>query len=68
MYLDPRLWALTVGVPQPYRGTIKLALAKESGFGAGGHDERMTPVESDSEGAKTAVTRTRRIEKLRSPR
>src|SRR5207237_3379866 len=34
-------WALTRGVPKKERGTIKLALAKEGGFGARGRDERM---------------------------
>jgi 23S rRNA pseudouridine955/2504/2580 synthase len=49
-------WALTKGVPKPHRGVIKLALAKESGFGKGGRDERMTPAEDDDEGAKSATT------------
>lgn len=49
-------WALTKGVPKPARGSIKLALAKESGFGKGGRDERMAPVEDDEEGAKHATT------------
>ncbi len=49
-------WALTRGVPKPRSGTIKLALAKEAGFGEGGRDERMTGVENDTEGAKSATT------------
>ena len=49
-------WALTKGVPKPHRGVIKLALAKESGFGKGGRDERMAPAEDDDEGAKSATT------------
>ncbi|MEY4879865.1 MAG: hypothetical protein RJB62_1334 [Pseudomonadota bacterium] len=49
-------WALTSGVPTPRQGTIKLHLAKESGFGAGGSDERMTGVDKDADGAKSAVT------------
>jgi 23S rRNA pseudouridine955/2504/2580 synthase len=49
-------WALTKGVPKPHRGVIKLALAKESGFGRQGQDERMAPAEADEEGAKSATT------------
>jgi 23S rRNA pseudouridine955/2504/2580 synthase len=49
-------WALTRGVPKPHRGTIKAALAKESGHGPHGQDERMATVERDSEGAKYAIT------------
>ncbi len=50
-------WALTKGVPKVRRGTIKAALAKESGFGAHGRDERMTTVDKDDEkSAKDAVT------------
>lgn len=49
-------WALTRGVPKPHRGTIKAALAKESGHGLHGRDERMAAVERDAEGAKYAVT------------
>lgn len=49
-------WALTKGVPKPHRGVIKLALAKESGFGKGGRDERMAPVDDEEEGAKSATT------------
>lgn len=47
-------WALTKGVPKPRRGTITLALAKQTGFGKSAKDERMTGVE-DQEG-KTATT------------
>lgn len=49
-------WALTKGVPRPPQGTIKLALAKESGHGAHARDERMAPAERDEDGAKQAVT------------
>lgn len=51
-------WALTKGVPKVKRGTIKAALAKESGFGAHGRDERMTTVEKGTvnDNAKDAVT------------
>ena len=53
-------WALTAGVPKPRRGTIDLALAKESGFGEHGRDERMTALDEDeaagTEGAKFATT------------
>ena len=49
-------WALTKGVPKPHRGTIRLALAKEAGFGEGGRDERMAGVEDSAEGAKAATT------------
>jgi 23S rRNA pseudouridine955/2504/2580 synthase len=50
-------WALTKGVPKVRRGTIKAALAKESGFGQHGRDERMTTVDkSVSSDAKDAVT------------
>lgn len=44
-------WALTRGVPQKKRGTIKAALAKE---GVRGRDERMEV--SDADDAKFAVT------------
>jgi len=46
-------WALTRGVPVPRQGTIKLHLAKE---GTANADERMTGVDRDAEGAKSAVT------------
>jgi 23S rRNA pseudouridine955/2504/2580 synthase len=49
-------WALTKGVPKKARGTIRLALAKESGFGKHGRDERMTAANKDDEDAKRAVT------------
>jgi len=45
-------WALTRGVPQQKRGTIKAALAKEGARGA----ERMEIVERDSDDAKHAIT------------
>ena len=48
-------WALTKGVPKPRKGTIKLALAKQTGFGRDRRDERMAPAEDDPE-AKSAVT------------
>src|ERR1043166_5734987 len=49
-------WALTKGVPKPHRGVVKLALAKESGFGAGGRDERMAPARPGPEDHKAAPT------------
>jgi 23S rRNA pseudouridine955/2504/2580 synthase len=49
-------WALTKGVPIPHRGVVRLALAKESGFGKHGRDERMAPVDEDSADAKSATT------------
>lgn len=49
-------WALTKGVPRPHRGVVKVALAKESGFGEHGRDERMTPADRDTAGAKAATT------------
>ena len=47
-------WALTRGVPNQKRGTVKAALAKQGGHGPHGHDERMTV--STSEGAQRAIT------------
>ena len=49
-------WALTKGVPQPRHGTIRVALAKEAGFGKSGRDERMAPAEDDDDAAKSATT------------
>ena len=49
-------WALTKGVPKPFQGRIKSALAKEAGFGQHGRDEKMVAVERDTEGAKHAET------------
>ena len=49
-------WALTKGVPKPHRGVVKLALAKEAGFGRHGRDERMAPAEADAADAKAATT------------
>src|SRR5258708_10320968 len=49
-------WALTKGVPKPHQGVIKLALAKEAGFGKHGRDEQMTPVDDDAPDAKSATT------------
>jgi 23S rRNA pseudouridine955/2504/2580 synthase len=49
-------WALTRGVPKKKQGTIKLALAKKSGFGAHGKDERVSAAERDDDAAKRALT------------
>jgi 23S rRNA pseudouridine955/2504/2580 synthase len=49
-------WALTKGVPKPHQGVVKLALAKEAGFGKHGRDERMTPADDDAADAKSATT------------
>ena len=49
-------WALTKGVPKPHQGVIRLALAKEAGFGKHGRDEQMTPVDDDAPDAKAATT------------
>ncbi len=49
-------WALTRGVPEKKRGTIKAALAKEGGHGPHGRDERMAIVERDADDAKHAIT------------
>ena len=49
-------WALTKGVPKPHRGIIKLALAKEAGFGRHGTEERMAPAEAGDADAKSATT------------
>ena len=49
-------WALTKGVPKPHQGVVKLALAKEAGFGKHGRDERMTAADSDAADAKSATT------------
>jgi len=49
-------WALTKGVPKPRRGVIKLALAKEAGFGRHGRDERMTAAAEHDAEAKSATT------------
>ena len=45
-------WALTKGVPQPARGTIRSPLAKE----AAGRSEKMVTAEEHDTGAKAAVT------------
>ena len=47
-------WALTKCVPNPPRGTIKSALAKETE--AGGRQEKISTVGRDAAGAKAAVT------------
>jgi 23S rRNA pseudouridine955/2504/2580 synthase len=49
-------WALTKGVPTPHRGVVRLALAKEAGFGKHGRDERMAAADDDDEDAKSATT------------
>ncbi|HEY5047462.1 MAG TPA: RluA family pseudouridine synthase [Rhizomicrobium sp.] len=49
-------WALTNGVPNAERGTIRSALAKEAGFGPRGRSEKVVEVEKDAEGARYAVT------------
>jgi 23S rRNA pseudouridine955/2504/2580 synthase len=49
-------WALTKGVPQPHRGIVRVALTKETGFGAHGRDERMAAADEDSADAKSATT------------
>lgn len=49
-------WALTRGVPKKKQGTIKLALAKKSGFGVHGKDERVTLAGRDDDDAKRAMT------------
>lgn len=48
-------WALTKGVPEEKRGTIKLALAKEAGHGKHGRDERVV-VKEQGDDAKHAIT------------
>ncbi|HEX5279416.1 MAG TPA: RluA family pseudouridine synthase [Micropepsaceae bacterium] len=55
-------WALTKGVPSPLRGTIRLALDKQPGFGPRGTDERMVVMEEGSDTGKVAVTRYAVIE------
>jgi 23S rRNA pseudouridine955/2504/2580 synthase len=47
-------WALVKGVPTPQRGTVRQALAKE--IPAGGHEERMVPVDAGHDSAKSAMT------------
>jgi 23S rRNA pseudouridine955/2504/2580 synthase len=49
-------WALVKGVPKPRRGVVKLALAKTTGHGKTGQDERMAPADEDEPGAKWATT------------
>ena len=49
-------WALTRGVPEKKRGTIKAALAKEGGHGPHGRDERMAVVDREADDAKHAIT------------
>src|SRR5206468_5167348 len=41
-------WALTKGVPKPHRGVVRLALAKEGGFGRHGRNEQMAPADDDA--------------------
>ena len=45
-------WALTVGVPRPHRGTVRLALAKGGGPGR----ERVHAADDDDDEARDAVT------------
>src|ERR1700689_5332826 len=45
-------WALTKDVPQPHRGSIKLALAKQGAKNGRGGDEKMVGVARDTEAAK----------------
>ncbi|GAA0538386.1 23S rRNA pseudouridine955/2504/2580 synthase [Rhizomicrobium palustre] len=47
-------WALTKGVPEKKKGTVKAALVKEGGFGPHGKDEKMTV--RDGEDSKHAMT------------
>ena len=49
-------WALTRGVPKQKNGVVKGALAKESGHGPHGRDERMAMTEEGEEGAKFSLT------------
>ncbi len=49
-------WALTMGVPKPLVGTIRMALEKQAGFGPRGSDERMVAAPDHGDRAKTAVT------------
>ena len=49
-------WALTRGVPEQKRGTIKAALAKKGGHGPLGRDERVAVVERHADDAKHAIT------------
>jgi 23S rRNA pseudouridine955/2504/2580 synthase len=49
-------WALTNGVPKKARGTIKLALVKQTGFGKHGRDERMAPADREDADARHATT------------
>jgi 23S rRNA pseudouridine955/2504/2580 synthase len=45
-------WALTVGVPRPERGTIRMILAKQAGRAG----ERMLPVPDGTPGAQSSET------------
>jgi 23S rRNA pseudouridine955/2504/2580 synthase len=49
-------WALVKRVPQPRRGVIKQALAKEAGSGASKRQERMAPAQLGEGDAKSATT------------
>ena len=49
-------WALVKGMPKEARGTIKAMIAKETGHGPHGRDEKMAIADEDSEEAKVAVT------------
>ncbi len=49
-------WALVKGVPKKKRGTIKLALAKEGGYGPHGRDEKMVAKQPGDKSAQYALT------------
>src|SRR5258706_15596516 len=49
-------WALTKGVPKPHQGVVRLALAKEAGFGKHRRDGGITPAEDEAPDAQTANT------------
>src|SRR5258708_15095324 len=48
-------WALTKGVPKPRSGTIKLALAKQAGFGPHRPAPRVMPAAQDTEAESPAT-------------
>jgi 23S rRNA pseudouridine955/2504/2580 synthase len=49
-------WALVKGMPKETRGTIKAMIAKETGHGPHGRDEKMAISDEDNEDAKVAIT------------
>ena len=49
-------WALVKGMPKEARGTIKAMIAKETGHGPHGRDEKMAIADEDDEEAKVAIT------------